>query len=82
MESVGWFLLQHGPCECLGHQPNQDKGWQPSFPPGSPWLEVKGKVQELQGAPCPGPSAGKDLIKSGDEKLLLVFPPLSLSPEI
>lgn len=51
----------------------------------SSWISVaggEGEVQELQGAPCPGPSAGKDLIKSGDEKLLLVFPPLSHSPEI
>lgn len=64
MESLGWFLLQHESHECLGHPPNQDKGWQLSFLPGSLWLEVNGGTR-AKGAPYPGPSAGKDLIKSG-----------------
>lgn len=49
MESVAWLLLQHESWECLGHQPNQDKGWQQSFLPGSPWLEVKGGTKAPRG---------------------------------
>lgn len=38
MESVGWLLLQHKSCGCLGHQPNQDNGWQ-QF---SSWISMVG----------------------------------------
>lgn len=42
----------------------------------------EGEVQKLQGAPRPGPSAGKDLIKSGDEKLPRTSSSLSLTRDI